>query len=160
MSVQDPREMIRRLREINAALAEVTYHDLKAVPEVGAEVDRLVGQLAERGLLQERGYYTLEQACEKICDAFRDAELPRVKTFSHCGQSHPYHVLQTYVVCPACRRFRVKTRGFFAHDEMEDVAGAALHWLGIDWKTLPGWNLDCGPGSGVQAPGSGGLGPG
>ncbi len=144
MSVRDPQEVLHRLREFNAALAEAT-HDLQAEPGIAAEVGRLVALLADRGLLEHQGYYTLEQACGKICDALEKGGPPRLRTFAHCGQSHSYHALQTTVVCPVCRQYRAKTRRFFAQDEVEDVAGSALHWLAIDWKTIPGWNPACTP---------------
>jgi hypothetical protein len=142
MSVRDPQEFRRRLRELNEALEGSSSNDIDAAPNVKAEVARLVELLADRDLLQKCGYVTLEQACGRICDVFEEGALARVKEFSHCGQSHQYHALQVRVVCPVCRQYRTKTRRFFAHDEFEDVAWSALTWLGIDRTTIPGWNLD------------------
>jgi hypothetical protein len=145
MSALEPSELLRRLRELNATLAGTTSDDLRASPDLAAEAGRLVELLADRDVLAGHGYYDLGQACGKICDAFQEGEPPRMRAFSHCGESHPYHALQTYVTCPVCRQYRAKTRGFFGQDGLEEVAGAALRWLGIDWKTVPGWNLACDP---------------
>jgi hypothetical protein len=143
MSGNDLQELKDQLESLNAKLASVTYHDVKAKPGATEEIVRLVEFLADLEFLHENGYLTLEQACTKICDVYQNRELPLTRSFEHCGQIHNYHVLQTYVTCPVCRKFRMKTAHFFAHDNIRDVAGLALYWLGVDRKSIPGWNQAC-----------------
>lgn len=95
MSLHNSHELVHHLRELNAILERLTYQDLKVIPEAGIEVTRLVELLSDRGLLQQFGHFTLNEACEKIRDILEKSDQPQVKSFSHCGESHFYHSLQT-----------------------------------------------------------------
>jgi hypothetical protein len=111
-------------------------------PEIDQLLGQLLDELADRDLTEKHGYLTREQACGRICDVFQERNLPLTKALKHCGNSYRYHVLQTYVRCPKCGLVH-KTRGYGSHDEFEDVAYLALYWLGVDPRSLKGWNPEC-----------------
>ena len=94
-------------------------------------------------LLQQFGFFTLDQSCTKICDILEQRKLNRIETFTHCGQEHSFHALQLYVTCPVCRKYRMKTRRLLGEDDIREVIYTALLWLQIDPRTIPGWNREC-----------------
>ena len=143
MDERQSEELHGQLEDLNCRLAQFTYEDLTAKQDVHEQLNRMVECMGDIGILKEKGYLTLGEACTKICDLYQAGQLPRIRSFSHCGKEIPYHVLQTYVVCPHCRSYRMKTGRFFGGDEVEDVAAMALHWLQVKSKTIPDWNQAC-----------------
>ena len=61
MTSKDLHGLNRCLQELAAALAGVTSFDTKRAPEAHEELTRLLELLADRDLLAENGFYTLEE---------------------------------------------------------------------------------------------------
>src|SRR5438445_8536558 len=98
MTADNLQALIESLERLNRLLDGIdrTVHES---PEVQRLLALVLEKLDEAEMLQRHGYFTLQQACTPICDLFQEGKPPRIKSFTHCGQVHTYHVLQTYVTC-------------------------------------------------------------
>ncbi len=144
MSQEEPRSLDEQLGRLAATLSASNWSQVRTSVRTRQLLEQIVDFLAiDCEILQEFGYFTIEQAYSRICDVLQEGKTPRTKTFSHCGQDHEYHALQTYVRCPMCKVYHANTRGLLADDEIEDVAYLVLLWLKIDPATIPDWNTEC-----------------
>ncbi len=144
MSQEEPRSLDEQLARLVATLSESNWSQVRTSALTRQLLGQIVDYLAiDCEILQEFGYFTIEQAYTRICDVLQEGGIPRTKTFRHCGQDHEYHALQTYVRCPICKVYHAKTRSLLADHEIEDVAYLVLLWLKIDPTTIPGWSTEC-----------------
>jgi hypothetical protein len=143
VSDEEIQALQESLDEFLAVIPSVGKALRAGVPGVRERVDQIVDALGmDYEILEEFGYYRIEQAYTRICDNFQHDRVVRIRSFSHCGQDHSYHALQGRLKCPICKDHR-KALGLFGLDEIETVAHLALLWLKIDPRTIPGWNSDC-----------------
>ncbi len=138
MSDETGQPLQTHLERLAAALPGLNGADVHAAPNRQL-FEQIIECLAtDFELLQQFGFFTLDQSCAKICDVLEQKQLDRIKTFTHCGQEHSFHALQLYVTCPVCRKFRMKTRRLLGEDDIREVISTALLWLQIDPRTIPG----------------------
>ena len=140
--MRDYQDLADQIDELSRRLPEL----IKAVnlePAIRDRLARFVEALAEEDVLEGMGYYSQEGAYEPLCKLLRGkARSDLVKTFKHCGQDHPYHVIQGRVKCPICQTYRFKVNSISTSYGIEDVASAVLDWLGIMPSSIPGWNTE------------------